>query len=654
MTITSITEVRNPKTIGITPTGTLLPAATALAAPYGAAGPKIFGTSTTSNAIDTASAKTFTIVEYNTQFPVGARVRATAVGYTNTWVEGIVTAWDGVSVTFAPDLASGTGAYTSWNVNVAGERGQQGIQGPTGATGPSGGPAGPAGPAGTPGSVWRNGTGIPLNSLGVNGDYYLNDVTGDVYLRAASIYSVVANIEGAAGATGPVGPAGPTGPQGIIADAPSDGSWYARINATWGHPPGGGDVQHTRQIIAGAGCTGGGDLSADRTIDVGAGVGITVDTSTVSLTNPVTIALGGTGAANATGALANLGAAPLASPVFTGDPQAPTAAAGDNDTSIATTAFVHSAIVTGRQAQFNLINGKLVESHASNAATFAVKTTAGADPSAADPVVVLFPDGSLLSLTAALSITIPSGSNLGVGANGESFRLWFVIVNNAGAPALGVRQCVNFSSGVIVPFSLNGYTQTSAMSGSTTWFVTYTPAAISVAAPFRVVAFADYDAGLPTAGQWSVAPTRFNLISGAYPFPGAQITENWIYAPGQSAHGAGWSNTNLQIGQANQQPQSIIEIEWMSKAFYGPGAVNDYCQQRLVWDGIQLVSCYGCSIGIGTSGGVSDYFGGFARIYNGNLSNHSYIIQAQVGLGSGTMFTEWNSSGFIRLKELMA
>src|SRR5262245_11038595 len=42
----------------------------------------------------------------------------------------------------------------------------------------------------------------------------------------------------------------------------------------------------------------------------------------------------------------SLGFAPLASPTFTGDPKAPTATAGDNDTSIATTAFVTSAIST--------------------------------------------------------------------------------------------------------------------------------------------------------------------------------------------------------------------------------------------------------------------------------------------------------------------
>ena len=39
-----------------------------------------------------------------------------------------------------------------------------------------------------------------------------------------------------------------------------------------------------------------------------------------------------------------VGAAPLASPVFTGNPQAPTPTPGDNDTSIATTAFVTQAI----------------------------------------------------------------------------------------------------------------------------------------------------------------------------------------------------------------------------------------------------------------------------------------------------------------------
>lgn len=43
--------------------------------------------------------------------------------------------------------------------------------------------------------------------------------------------------------------------------------------------------------------------------------------------------------------------APLASPVFTGDPRAPTPATSDNDTSVATTAFVKAAIAGGASAQ---------------------------------------------------------------------------------------------------------------------------------------------------------------------------------------------------------------------------------------------------------------------------------------------------------------
>jgi hypothetical protein len=226
----------------ITPAPT--PATIVVAAPYGAEGPLIAGTSQTPNPVDTLSAKSFTINEYNRSFYLNTRLRATAVGFSDTFFEGLVTAWDGQIVTILPDLAHNPSAtiYSNWNLNVAGQPGIQGIQGPVGAEGPSGGPVGPQGPPGVPGAVWRNGTGAPANSLGADGDYYLQDDTGDVWLRAVSIYSIVANIHGAAGATGAVGPIGPQGPQGIIEEAPTDGGFYARQNAKWASPPGGGNV----------------------------------------------------------------------------------------------------------------------------------------------------------------------------------------------------------------------------------------------------------------------------------------------------------------------------------------------------------------------------------------------------------------------------
>lgn len=72
-------------------------------------------------------------------------------------------------------------------------------------------------------SVWRDGSGAPATTLGANGDYYLNDVTGDVYKKSAGTYTIVANIRGAtglmglqglAGPAGPIGPVGATGPAG--------------------------------------------------------------------------------------------------------------------------------------------------------------------------------------------------------------------------------------------------------------------------------------------------------------------------------------------------------------------------------------------------------------------------------------------------------
>jgi len=94
-----------------------------------------------------------------------------------------------------------------------GPQGDQGPQGPQGPAGPEGvqGPAGADGADGTDGATWRSGSGAPSNGLGVDGDFYFRTDTDDVYQKAPGAYAVIANLKGATGTQGAQGNAGVDG-----------------------------------------------------------------------------------------------------------------------------------------------------------------------------------------------------------------------------------------------------------------------------------------------------------------------------------------------------------------------------------------------------------------------------------------------------------
>jgi hypothetical protein len=64
-------------------------------------------------------------------------------------------------------------------------------------------------PAAVSGTSFRYGAGVPLNSLGVDGDSYINTLTGIFYLRSSGTYAQVFSM-----ATGPQGPQGTAGTNG--------------------------------------------------------------------------------------------------------------------------------------------------------------------------------------------------------------------------------------------------------------------------------------------------------------------------------------------------------------------------------------------------------------------------------------------------------
>ncbi len=76
----------------------------------------IVATSTTSIAIN-ASAKTFTYTVAGTIAVLGRRVRA--FSSPTNWVEGKVTAATSTTVTFTPDVVTGTGTFASWTILIS-------------------------------------------------------------------------------------------------------------------------------------------------------------------------------------------------------------------------------------------------------------------------------------------------------------------------------------------------------------------------------------------------------------------------------------------------------------------------------------------------------------------------------------------------------
>jgi len=376
MTITAVNVIKRGPVV--LPSGELNPIGVAIAAPYGARGPVAAGTSLSSVSVDAVENKTFVMEEYNLSFAPGQRVRATAED--NVWLEATVISYDGQTLVLnPPSLHQGTGIYSSWNLNVAGEPGQQGIQGPQGNPGTPGGPPGPTGPEGPPGPAGPPGPTGPAST-----------------------------IPGPQGATGPQGPQGiqgdpgPMGPQGIIEEAPTDGAMYARQSSGWaaitaagyaplaspvftGDPraptpaPGDNDTSIATTGFVGnaisSAASGLQPLDADLTaLAALSGVNVIYYRSAANTWTGVTIggnltwtggtlnavvgeaATDGTVFGRQSGGWTNLASifAPLANPIFTGDPRAPTPTAGDNDTSIATTAFVTGAIATVAAAKADL------------------------------------------------------------------------------------------------------------------------------------------------------------------------------------------------------------------------------------------------------------------------------------------------------------
>jgi hypothetical protein len=164
---------------------------------------------------------------------------------------------------------------------------------------------------------------------------------------------------------------------------------------------------------------------------------------------------------------------------------------------------------------FALINGTFTASVAGNALTVAIKTKAGTGPSATDPVLVVFrsataADGtySVVSITAATSLTVSSGSTLGT-VNAQAARLVVMLINNAGTAELAIANQAGGTNldetGVISTTAEGG-----AGAADSATVVYSTTARNNVA--YRAVGLIDITEA--TAGTWATSPSRLTLVGG--------------------------------------------------------------------------------------------------------------------------------------------
>jgi hypothetical protein len=197
-----------------------------------------------------------------------------------------------------------------------------------------------------------------------------------------------------------------------------------------------------------------------------------------------------------------------------------------------TAVFSASSMVGAVCAYVGMINGTIVTSRAASAETIAIKTLAGSDPSSGDPVIFVFRNATaatgdyvFLTATAALSITISSGSTMGA-SSGVPFRLWLTVFNDASTLRLGVVNCLSGTS--IMALGDNDLRSSTAEGGAgaaDSAQVIYTGTAVTTKA-MRVLGYLEYTLG--TAGTWATAPSKVQLFGPGVPLPGTilQRAEN--------------------------------------------------------------------------------------------------------------------------------
>lgn len=218
-----------------------------------------------------------------------------------------------------------------------------------------------------------------------------------------------------------------------------------------------------------------------------------------------------------------------------------------------------------------IINGTLAVTMAANAVTIALKTASGADPSASDPVSIIFRHGTATSgtylvrtVTAALSTVISSGSSAGT-LNNTASRIYVGALDNAGTVELCWWNPVNTTG--LFGFSESEPITTTAeggAGGADSAHVVYSTTSRS-AVYARYLGY--FESIQVTAGTWASAATKIQLMG-----PGIKRTGDRIQMK-RVADGAFTSGTTL-LPKDNTTPQNTEGDQYLSVTITPTNAIH--------------------------------------------------------------------------------
>lgn len=222
---------------------------------------------------------------------------------------------------------------------------------------------------------------------------------------------------------------------------------------------------------------------------------------------------------------------------------------------------------------FSMINGTLVASAASGALTIAIKTRAGGDPSASNPVSVVFRNPTaatgnyeIIQLAAATSFVISSGSTMGVASN-TAFRLWLVGFNDGGTFRLGAINC---STATAIFSLVEGIASAAAEGGAgaaDSAGVVYAGASVS-SQPMRILGYLEWSSSGLTAGTW----TTTNLATIQLFGPGTAKPGEEVQSAADQTGAVATGTTTVPLDDTI--PQITEGDQYLSKAIVPSSACN--------------------------------------------------------------------------------